>query len=132
MQCSVFFTISFTFLFTWIFIQLMAFSGPINLYLTGIYKPYKTKPYKSPSIHSFASHLTADGTTWAMTKTDKIVYSSFLEHVLQLSCHGKLLPQTYRARFSSSVTSKSLSPVFWCPNVHLVHKYIAKVSNPLY
>ena len=33
-----------------------------------------------------------------MTETDKIVYSIFLEHALQLSCHGKLLPQTYRAR----------------------------------
>ena len=64
MQCSVFFTISFTFLFTWVFIQLMAFSGPINFYLTGIPKPYP---------HT--------------------LFTSFLEHVLQLSCHGKLLPQ---------------------------------------
>ena len=48
-----------------------------------------------------------------MTKTDKIVYSSFLEHALQLSCYGELLPQTYYARFfSSGVTSKSLSPIF--------------------
>ena len=67
-----------------------------------------------------------------MTKTDKIGYSSYLEHALQLSCHGKLLPQTYRARFfSSDVTSKSFSSL-WCPNVHVVHEYIAKVSNPLH
>ena len=115
MQCSVFFTISFTFLFTWVFIQLMAFSGPINLYQTGIFKPYPP-----PSIHSFAIHLTADGTNnLAMSKTDKMVYSSFLDHALQISCHGKLLPQTYRARFFFWCNFQITVSSFWCPDVHV-------------
>ena len=70
-----------------------------------------------------------------MTKTDQIVYSSFFEHALQLPCHmvnccRKLIVLV----FSSGVTSKSLSPVFGAQMsmVHVVHKYIAKVSNPLY
>ena len=49
--------------FTWVFIQLMAFSGPINLYLTGISKPYTNRAIYN-LFHLFASHLTADGTTW--------------------------------------------------------------------
>ena len=121
---------SFTFLFTWDFIHMMAFSGPINLYLTGIFKPYKTKPYKTHSFFQSLHKLMEQ--PWQWTKTDKIVYSSFLEHALQLSCNGKLLPQTYCARFffwcNFQITVFSL----WCPNVHVVHKYIAKVSNPLY
>ena len=66
-----------------------------------------------------------------MTKTDKIVYSSFFG-ALQLSCHGKLLPQTYRARFFFWCNFQITVSSFWRLNVHVVHKYIAKVSNPLY
>ena len=89
MQCSVF--------------QLMAFSGPINLYLTGISKHkqshIKLSHIKPPQF----THLPVTSQLMEQLgnekKTDKIVYSSFLDHALQLSCHGKLLPQ-------------SLSPVF--------------------
>ena len=47
----------FTFLFTWVFIQLMAFSGPINLYLTGISKPNRACQLPHNRIDN-------DGSTW--------------------------------------------------------------------
>ena len=135
MQCSVFFTISFTFLFTWVFIQLMAFSGPINLYIFLSHiqtEPYKTKPYKNPSIHSFASHLTTDGTTWQRQKLIKLFTQVFLsmpyKSLVMVNYCRKLIVLVFFFWCIFQITVSS----FWCPNVHVVHKYIAKVSNPLY